>query len=134
MNQDEYQMEQQEKTYTNKGGRPVKAVKKSRTLTFKCSALERLIIQTKAKKTKKTTSEYLREIALTGKIETKEKLFPKEVLDLTGTLNHLAANLNQMARKRNIGTDELTAMDRLALKWQSDELKDLATKIKSFFS
>jgi hypothetical protein len=127
-------MEHQEKTSRNKGGRPVKAVKKSRTLTFKCSSYERLIIQTKAKKAKRTTSEYLREMALTGKIETKEKLFPKEVLDLTGTLNHMAANLNQMARKRNIGTDELTAMDRLALKWQSDELKDLALKIKTFIS
>ena len=68
-------MEQQEKTSGNKGGRPVKAVKKNRTLTFKCSAYERLIIQTKAKKAKRTTSEYLREMALAGKIETKEKLF-----------------------------------------------------------
>ena len=127
-------MEQQEKTSGTKGGRPVKAVKRSRTLTFKCSAYERLIIQTKAMKTKRTTSEYLREIALTGNIETKEKLFPKEVLDLTGILNHLAANLNQIARKRNSGTEELTAIDRLALKWQSDELKDLALKIKTFIS
>jgi hypothetical protein len=127
-------MEQQEKITRNKGGRPVKAVKKSRTMTFKCSTYERMIMQAKARKAKKTTSEYLREIALTGKIETKEKLLPKEVLDLTGTLNHMAANLNQMARKRNIGTEELTAMDRLALKWQSDELKDLALKIKTFIS
>jgi len=127
-------MEQQERISKNKGGRPVKAVKKSRTLTFKCSGYERMIIQAKAKKAKRTTSEYLREIALTGKIETKEKLFPKEVLELTGILNHMAANLNQLARKRNIGTDELTAMDHLALKWQSDELKDLALKIKTFIS
>jgi|SRR5450755_4344964 hypothetical protein len=127
-------MEQQEKITRNKGGRPVKAVKKSRTMTFKCSTYERMIMQAKARKAKKTTSEYLREIALTGKIETKEKLLPKEVLDLTGTLNHMAANLNQIARKRNIGTEELTAMDRLDLKWQSDELKDLALKIKTFIS
>ncbi len=127
-------MEQQDKTIKNKGGRPVKAVKKSRTLTFKCSAYERMIIQAKAKKAKSTTSEYLREIALTGKVDTREKLIPKEVLELTGTLNHMAANLNQMARKKNIGTDELTVMDRLALKWQSDELKDLALKIKAFIS
>lgn len=103
-------------------------------MTFKCSSYERLIIQAKAKKSKRTTSEYLREVALTGKVETKETLFPKEVLDLTGTLNHLAANLNQVARKRNTGTDELTAMDRLALKWQSDDLKELALKIKTFIS
>jgi hypothetical protein len=127
-------MESSEKISGNKGGRPVKAVKKSRTLTFKCSAYERLIIQAKAKKAKSTTSEYLREIALTGKVEIKEKLFPKEILELTGTLNHLAANLNQIARKRNIGTDDLTTMERLALKWQSDELKGLAVKMKNFIS
>jgi hypothetical protein len=127
-------MESPEKISGNKGGRPAKAVKKSRTLTFKCSAYERMIIQAKAKKAKRTTSEYLREIALTGKVETREKLFPREVLDLTGTLNHMAASLNQIAKKRNIGTDELTAMDRLALKWQSDELKELAVTIKTFIS
>ncbi len=127
-------MEPPEKISGNKGGRPVKAVKKSRTLTFKCSAYERLIIQAKAKKAKRTTSEYLREIALTGKVDTREKSLPREVLDLTGTLNHMAASLNQIAKKRNTGTDELTAMDRLALKWQSDELKELAVKIKTFIS
>jgi hypothetical protein len=127
-------MEQPERISKNKGGRPVKAVKKCRTLTFKCSAYERLIIQTKAKKAKRTTSEYLREIALTGRVDKREKLFPREVLDLTGTLNHMAASLNQIAKKRNIGIDELTTMDRLALKWQSNELKELAVKIKTFVS
>ncbi len=76
-------MEQADKTFKNKGGRPVKAVKKNKTLTFKCSGYERMIIQAKAKKVKRSTSEYLREIALIReRIETKEKLIPKEVLDL----------------------------------------------------
>ena len=127
-------MEQSQRNSKNNGGRPVKAVKKSRTLTFKCSGYERMIIQAKAKKANITTSEYLRETALNRKVEPKEKLLPKEVLELTGTLNHMAANLNQLARKSNIGTDELTAMDRLALRRQSDELKDLALKIKTFFT
>ena len=127
-------MEQQDKAFQNKGGRPVKTVKKNKTMTFKCSGYDRIIIQAKAKKTRKTVSEYLREIAVAGKIETIEKQIPREVLDLTGTLNHLAANLNQIAKKRNSVTEDLSAMDRLALKWQSDELKNLAIKIKTFFS
>jgi hypothetical protein len=132
--EDDSKMEQPEKTFRNKGGRPLKAVTKNKTMTFKCSGYERIIIQAKAKKTKRTTSEYLREIALTGKIETKEKHLPKEVLDLTGTLNHMAANLNQIAKLRNSGIEELTAMEILTLKWQSDELRELAQKIKKFIS
>ena len=128
------EMEEQGKISRNKGGRPLKSVKRNRTMTFKCSGYERMIIQAKAKKVQRTTSEYLREITLTGKIETKEKLIPREVLELTGTLNHMAANLNQLAKKRNTLTEDLTAMDRLTLKWQSDELKELAKKIKSYIS
>jgi hypothetical protein len=125
-------MEETLKTVTNKGGRPSKAVKKNRTLTFKCSNYERMIIQAKAKKIRISTSEYIRTMAIAGKIEFQEKTLPREVLDLTGTLNHLAANLNQIAKKRNSMTEELTAVDRMDLKWQSDQLKALATKIKTF--
>jgi hypothetical protein len=57
-------------------------------------------------------------MGLTGKIDRREKALPKEVLELTGTLNHMAANLNQIAKKRN-GVEELNALDRATLKVQS---------------
>ncbi len=114
----------------NKGGRPIKAVKKSRVLTLKCSNYERMIITAKAKKQDLSTSEYLREMALTGKVNFQHRALPKEVLELTGTLNHMAANLNQLAKKSNSVTEELNKMDFLVLKWLSNDLKEFALKIK----
>ena len=76
-------------------------------------------------------SEYLREMGLSGKIDRREKAIPKEILLLTGTLNHLAANLNQIARKRN-GIEELNALERAGLEVQSRDLKKLAIEIRSY--
>jgi hypothetical protein len=114
----------------NKGGRPIKAVKKSRVLTLKCSNYERMIITAKAKKLDLTTSQYLREMALSGKVNFQGKALPKEVLELTGTLNHMAANLNQLAKKSNSVTEIMTKMDFMILKWLSEDLKGFALKMK----
>jgi hypothetical protein len=123
-------MEQQEKSTKNKGGRPRKAIKKDKLIPVKCSSYERRVIVAKAKSAQVSTSEYMREIALTGKIDRREKALPPEVLQLTAMLNHIAANLNQIAKKRN-GIEELNAMERGNLKIQSAELKQLAVNIKS---
>jgi hypothetical protein len=123
-------MEKQGTTTRNKGGRPKKAIKKDQLLAVKCSRFERRAIEAKAKSANLTVSEYLREIALTGKIERREKALPKEVLELTGTLNHMAANLNQIAKKRN-GVEELNALERAVLKVLSGEVKDIAAHIKT---
>jgi len=48
-----------------------------------------------------TVSEYLRNLGLGSKIDRRQKVLPKEVLAFTGTMNHIAANLNQIAKKRN---------------------------------
>jgi hypothetical protein len=124
-------MEEVKKTTRNKGGRPKKAIKKDQLLAVKCSLFERKAIEARAKSAGLSISEYLREMAMTGKIEIREKALPKEVLALSGTLNHLAANLNQIAKKRN-GIDELNAMERATLKVQSGEVKDVAKLIKSY--
>lgn len=115
----------------NKGGRPKKDIKKDQFLAIKCSLIERKVIEANAKMTNLTISEYLREIGLTGKIKRQEKIFPKEILQLTGTINHLAANLNQIAKKRN-GIDQLDAFERASLEVQSQELKRLAEEIKNY--
>jgi hypothetical protein len=123
-------MEQLEKQTKNKGGRHKKAVKKDRLISVKCSSYERSIIVGKAKIAEVSTSEYMREVALTGKIDRREKALPPEVLQFTAMLNHIAANLNQIAKKRN-GIEELTSYERASLKFQSAELKQLAAKIRS---
>ena len=115
----------------NKGGRPRKAIKKDQWLGVRCSLLARKVIEAKAKLANLSVSEYLLKMGLSGKIDRRERTLPKEVLQLTGTLNHLAANVNQIAKKRN-GIDELDIVERTHLRALSEELKRLAPIIKTY--
>jgi hypothetical protein len=124
-------MERKNDHIGSKGGRPKKAVKKDQLLGLKCSLFERKVIQAKAKLAKLTVSEYIRAMSLTGKIDSQEKALPKEVLQLTGTLNHLAANMNQVAKKRN-SNEELNAIERASLQVLAADIKRLAQNIKTY--
>ncbi|MXN93218.1 plasmid mobilization relaxosome protein MobC [Flavobacterium sp. Sd200] len=115
----------------NKGGRPPKEIKRNQVMAIKCTLFERKAIEAKARKARLTISEYLRELGLTSKINFKNKALPKEVLSFTATLNHMAANLNQIAKKRN-SNDELSPIERAELKVQSNQVKDLALQIKNY--
>lgn len=126
-------MEEQNDTKKNKGGRPKKTIKRDQLMAIKCTLYERKIIEAKAKKINITVSEYLREIGLTTKIDYRNKALPKEVLSLTGMLNHMAANLNQIAKKRN-SNDVLSPLERAELMVRSGQVKDLAVQIKNFVS
>jgi len=70
-------------------------------------------------------------MGLTGNIDRREKVLPKEVLKIIGTFNHTAANLNQIAKKRN-GIEPLTAFDRANLLAQSADLKTLTETINNY--
>lgn len=116
-------------TTRNKGGRPKKAIKQKEFIGVKCSLFEKIMLKQKAKIVGVTLSEYLRQTGLNGQSVSKTKAFPKEILHFTGTLNHLAANLNQVAKKRN-GIDELNALERADLNLLSEQVKQLAIDIK----
>jgi hypothetical protein len=124
-------MKQENQTIKNKGGRPKKNIKKDCRVSVRCSILQRKAIQVKARSVKLTVSEYLLNIGLTGKVDRSQKVLPKEVLQLTGTMNHCAANLNQIAKKRN-GIEPLTAFDRADLLVQSGNLKQLVESINDY--
>ncbi len=115
----------------NKGGRPKKTVKQNHFIGVKCTADEKNQIRQKAGAAELTTSEYLRDMGLKGQADRKIKVLPKEVLLFTATLNHLAANMNQVAKKRN-QHDELTVMDRVDLAVLVHDIKRLAADIKNF--
>jgi hypothetical protein len=115
----------------NKGGRPPKEIKRNQVMAIKCTLFERKAIEAKARKASLTVSEYLRELGLTSKINFRNKALPKEILSFTATLNHMAANLNQIAKKRN-SNDELSPIERAELKVQSGYVKDLALQIKNY--
>ena len=118
------------RTWDRKGGRPKKTIRKSEQLAVMCSLLERKIIENKAKRVGVSVSQFLRELALNGKIEI--KTFPKDILLYTATLNHLAANVNQVAKKRN-REETFNAMERAEWLVLAQEVKNLVTKIKSHF-
>lgn len=93
----------------NKGERSAKAVKQDHFIGVKCSLIEKILLKGKAIILGLSLSEYLRESGLKGHPVSKIKALQPEVLQLTGTLNHLAANLNQIAKKRN-GIEQLDAL------------------------
>jgi mobilization protein NikA len=113
----------------NKGGRPKASLKRSNHLTVMCTIMEKKIIQMNAWKAGTNISVFLRTLGLNERV--KVKTLPKEVLQLTGTLNHVAANLNQIARKRN-GVDELDAMDRALLNQEVRSLQGLVKAVKTY--
>lgn len=115
----------------NKGGRPKAADKKDQLLGVKCSLSERKLIEEKAGLVNLSVSEYLRQMGLTGYINIRKKVLPSEILKLTGTLNHTAANLNQIAKKRN-GIEPLSAVERAELQTLSGQIKQLAWNIKQY--
>lgn len=115
----------------NKGGRPKKKIRRDQQLAVMCTIIERKVISFKAKSAGVCISEFLRTLAVNGQLDSRKKKLPGEVLLLTGTLNHMAANLNQLARKRN-QNDELNAIERAELKLLSNDVKVLAETIKKY--
>jgi hypothetical protein len=71
-------------------------------------------------------------MGLNGQIVITEKVLPKEVLTFLGTLNHMAANLNQVAKKRNSVVEELNAAERADLAVLSGQLKEIVQQIKTY--
>lgn len=118
-----------DKSIINKGGRPPKKSKRQEQLAVMCTLLERKIIKQRAQEVDLTVSEFLREAGMEGKII--KKTFPKEILEFTGKLNHLAANINQIAKKRN-RDDELNALERAKLKSLAEDIKNLTIEIKNY--
>lgn len=125
-------MKQTSEQGKNEGGRPTKAIKRNQVLSLKCTHLERVKISANAKKARLTVSEFLRELGLNGQVVTTQKVLPAEILAFTGTINHMAANLNQAAKKRNSVVDELTAAERASLEVLSREVKQIVQLIKMY--
>ncbi|MDI3321312.1 plasmid mobilization protein [Pinibacter soli] len=124
-------MDNEEKPTKHAGGRPKKFVRRDQQLAVMCNRVERMIIETKAEKATVSVSEFLRNLALGGQVDRKVKALPKEILLFTATLNHLAANMNQVAKKRN-REEELNAIERAELTVLSTQIKQFATDIKTY--
>ena len=96
-----------------------------------CNIIEKKIIQSNAKSARTNVSVYLRELGLNGRVRMMVKSLPKEVLQFTGMLNHMAANLNQIAKKRNKGED-LNALDRALLNQEVRAVQEVVKDVKTY--
>ncbi len=68
-------MEERKEYVRNKGGRPVKSVKRNKLIGVKCTTTERFIIEARATAAHLTLSKFLRISGLTGKIDMRKKVF-----------------------------------------------------------
>ena len=119
------------KIFRKRGGRPKQAICRDQQLAVMCTQAERKIIEDKAKAASISNSEFLRTLGLKGQVNRKIKVLPREILLFTATLNHLAANINQVTKKRN-SLDELNAIERAELNHLSGQIKQLAKDIKNY--
>ena len=117
----------------SKGGRPKKKFCRDQQLAVMCTILERKTIEIKAKTVGVSVSHFLRELALKGQVVTQKKTLPKEILQFTGTLNHIAANINQVAKKRN-REETFNAIERAEWMHLAGEIKKIAEQIKQHIS
>jgi hypothetical protein len=113
----------------NKGGRPKKKFCRDQQLAVMCTILERKTIEIKAKAAGVSVSQFLREIALKSQVVTPKKTLPIEILQFTATLNHIAANINQVAKKRN-REETFNAIERAEWMNLAGEIKRIADHIK----
>lgn len=114
----------------SKGGRPKKKEHRDQKVSVMFSRIEVITVRFFAKEIGLTVSEYLRGLGLKRQVDRKAKALPREALQLAGALNHMAANLNQVAYKRNRG-DELNAIERAELMVLSGEIKEVARTLKA---
>ena len=125
-------MEQRDTRVRNKGGRPKVTIKKDQMIPVKCSSTDKIIIKGKARAVGLTPSEFLRELALKGKIVRRDASYPKEILQYIKPLNNTASNINQIAKKLN-STGQFTAYWQEQLEYHLSELKKMEQQINSCF-
>jgi hypothetical protein len=122
--------EVKEKT-RNKGGRPKKTIRRDEQLAVMCTIIERKAIEHKAKLASISVSEFLRTLGVKGQVDRKIKVLPKEILQMIGTLNHMAANLNQVAKKKN-RDEPFNDMERDEFMQLIKEITEVAKKIRNY--
>ncbi|WP_224751066.1 plasmid mobilization protein [Mucilaginibacter pankratovii] len=116
-----------------RGGRPQVPHKRRSAVSVMCTLIEKKIIEANAKRVGMNPSVFLRNLGLSTRIDVRLKTLPRPVLEMRGTLNNIAANLNQIARKRNRG-DDLNAMERALLDQDVRSLRALVKNINAHVS
>src|SRR5690349_13847669 len=96
-----------------------------------CTLVERKAIEYKARVSNVSISEFLRTLGLKGQVDRKIKTLPKEILQMIGILNHMAANLNQVAKKKN-RDEPFNDMERNEFRRLFEEITEVVKKIRNY--
>lgn len=112
-------MSGQIKSTNKKGGRPQKENPKKDFIGVHCTKDQKEIIEKRAAAINLSSSEFLRELGIKGKIIC--KTIDKTVLQELGNLSHIRSCLNQLAKKKNQGK-ELDLYERTLLLDTADSL------------
>ena len=115
----------------NKGCRPKKNIRRDEQLAVMCTLVERKAIEYKARVSNMSISEFLRTLGLKGQVDRKIKTLPKEILQMIGVLNHMAANLNQVAKKKN-RDEPFNDIDRDDFMRLFEEIIEVVKKIRNY--
>ena len=115
----------------NKGCRPKKNIRRDEQLAVMCTLVERKAIEYKARVSNVSISEFLRTLGLKGQVDRKIKTLPKEILQMIGVLNHMAANLNQVAKKKN-RDEPFNDIDRDDFMRLFEEIIEVVKKIRNY--
>lgn len=91
------------KSKNKKGGRPQKENPKKDFIGVHCAKDQKEIIEKRAASINLSSSEFLRELGVNGKII--NKTIDKTVLQELGNLSHIRSCLNQLAKKKNQGKE-----------------------------
>lgn len=87
---------EEEKSKKNKGGRPPKKLKRESNLGFFVTVPEKELIKSKAARTGVKVADYLRDIALKGKVR---NLATPEEIQQYRELTGIANNINQLTKE-----------------------------------
>ncbi len=115
----------------SRGGRPKKLDKKDCFIGVRCTKEEKKLIGEKAKDLNRKPGEYLRNLGLNRQFDIRAKALPKEILQLVGTLNHLSANVNQIAKKAN-SDHSFSVFEVARIAILAGEVKELAIQMKTY--
>ena len=115
----------------SRGGRPKKSDKKDCFIGVRCTKDEKKLIGGKAKDLNQRPGEYLRNLGLNRQFDIRTKALPKEILQVVGTLNHLSANMNQLAKKGNMD-HSFSVFEVARLTMLAGEVKELAIQVKAY--
>jgi hypothetical protein len=106
------------------------SLKRAEVIGIRFSLIEKRFLDARAKQARIPTRDYIRTLALEGKIK-KEPALPPEFLSVRAQLHHACSLLFPFSTKRLDG-DELNALERAEAKQLIQTIRELVTQLINY--